>query len=74
MKKKEFIIVFIGCLILGYIALTIFLTIDSFWMVFIAIIFFVAMLITMIMKQTIKIEEIEKKLDDLLNNNDGSVD
>ncbi|WP_301107205.1 hypothetical protein [Sporosarcina sp.] len=65
---KEFITVFITCLVFGG-AFTFFLAgyiLDNFWGTFLIIAFLLSAFITVLVKMSIKIEELEKKVESLM--------
>ncbi|KHF37987.1 hypothetical protein [Halalkalibacter okhensis] len=67
---KEFIGVFFACLVICYVATFFFagLILDNFWAIVTLIAFFLSVFITIFIKQETRIEELEKKVEKLLNN------
>ncbi len=67
---KDFISVFVACLFFGGAFLFLFagFILDNFWLTFLLIAFLSAVLITVIIKLIIKIENLEGKVEILLNN------
>lgn len=65
---KDFISVFMACLVFGG-AFTFFFAgylLETFWGIFLLIAFLLSALITVLMKMQIKIEELEKKVESLM--------
>ncbi len=67
---KEFLSVFIACLFFGGAFTFVFagFILENFWATFLLIAFLSAVLITVIIKLVIKIEDLEEKVERLLNN------
>lgn len=68
---KEFISTFFICLVICCIAVFFFagLILNNIWAITILIAFLLAVIITVFMKQETRIEELEKKVENLLDNN-----
>jgi len=67
---KDFFSIFVACLFFGGAFLFLFagFILDNFWLTFLLIAFLSAVLITVIMKLVIKIEDLEEKVEILLKN------
>ncbi|MGP4108197.1 hypothetical protein [Virgibacillus sp. L01] len=67
---KEFIGTFLACIVICWIFSFFFLglIVENIWALIIFIAFFLAVLITVFIKQESRIEELEKKVEKLLNN------
>lgn len=67
---KEFIGTFFVCLVICYVATFFFagLILDNTWAIVTLIAFFLSVFITIFIKQETRIEKLEKKVENLLNN------
>lgn len=65
---KEFITVFIACLVFGGAFTFLFAgyLLDNIWGTFLIIAFLLSALLTVLMKMSIKIEDLEKKVENLM--------
>lgn len=67
---REFIGTFFACLVICYVATFFFagLILDNIWAIVTLIAFFLSVFITIFIKQETRIEELEKKMENSLNN------
>lgn len=70
LKLKEFISIFFVCLVICFISIFIYLTFisNNIWTIIFFIAFVLAVFMTVFIKQVFRIEELEKKMEELLNN------
>ncbi|MFC0472280.1 hypothetical protein ACFFHM_17730 [Halalkalibacter kiskunsagensis] len=70
MKLKEFMGTFLACIVICWIFTFFFLglIVENIWALIIFISFVLAVLITVFIKQESRIEELEKKMEELLSN------
>ncbi len=68
---KEFISTFFICLVVCWIATFFFAAfiLNNIWAIIVVVAFLLAVLITVFMNQVSRIDELEKKMEKLLNNN-----
>ncbi|RPF54337.1 hypothetical protein [Aquisalibacillus elongatus] len=67
---KEFVGTFFACLVICYVATFFFayLILENIWIIVTLIALFLSVLITIFIKQETRIEELEKRVEKLLNN------